>query len=181
MQSATARSTCEAEFISLSHVAQEAVYLSQLVRSMRIPVHDMPIHVNQGPHNSETAYQVWKSYMDKAHVSEYMQQPAMLWSDSSNAITNARTPFGWLQNKLRHIKTAFHFLKQYVLPNDYGARLKLQPVSQVTDPKMFQLDHVRGEDNPADIFTKGFGDKKTKGNNKADVFERHAKFCLGVR
>ena len=107
-------------------------------------------------------------------------EPAMVWSDSTSAISNAKTPFGWLTNKLRHIKTAFHFVKQYVIPNDNGAKMHLESVPKYSE-RHFNLWHVRGDDNPSDIMTKGMGDKAMKSNQKKEVFQRHARFCLGIR
>ena len=133
--------------------------------------------MNQGPENEESAYKVWRDYMKHAKMSDYEHVPAMVWSDSQNAISNVSQPFGWLMNKLRHIKTAFHFVKQYVIPNDSGVRLSLEPAGCDS----FNLKHVRGEDNCADILTKGFGDAKVKKVQKADTFQRHAHFCLGMR
>jgi hypothetical protein len=180
MQPATARSTCEAEFISLSHLSHEVVYLSQLTKSLRIPTDDIPIHCNQGPHNCESAYKIWEEYTSMATPDSEKHEPAMVWSDSTSAISNAKTPFGWLTNKLRHIKTAFHFVKQYVIPNDNGSKMHLQSVPQYSE-RHFHLWHVRGDDNPADIMTKGMGDKAMKNNQKKEVFQRHARFCLGIR
>ena len=155
----------------------ETVYLTRLARSLHIVEGPTPIFCNQGPSNEESAYKVWCDYKKHAKVFDYTHMPAMLWSDSQNAIANAHTPFGWLTNKLRHIKTAFHFVKQYVLPNDQDCNLTLE----ATDRDAYGLGHVRGEDNPSDILTKGFGDKNTKKNAKAEVFTRHARFCLGMR
>jgi hypothetical protein len=177
MQAATARSTCESEYLSLSHCAMEVVYLTRLCKSMHLCDTTVPIVMNQGPENEESAYKVWRDYMKHAKISDYEHIPAMVWSDSQNAISNVSQPFGWLMNKLRHIKTAFHFVKQYVIPNDTGVRLSLEPA--VSDS--FNLKHVRGEDNPSDILTKGFGDAKVKKVQKAETFQRHAHFCLGMR
>ena len=39
-----------------------------------------------------------------------------------------------------------------------------------------------GDDNPSDCLTKGMGAPNVKGTNqKAELFNRHAKFCLGYR
>ena len=155
----------------------EVVYLTRLCKSMHLCDTTVPIVVNQGPENEESAYKVWRDYMKHAKMSDYEHVPAMVWSDSQNAISNVSQPFGWLMNKLRHIKTAFHFVKQYVIPNDTGVRLSLEPAGSDS----FNLKHVRGEDNCADILTKGFGDAKVKKVQKADTFQRHAHFCLGMR
>ena len=87
-----------------------------------------------------------------------------IWSDSKVALAQAGKPDHWVVDKLRHIRTAFFFFKSYVR----SAAL--------------QLCSVSGNDNPADIFTKGFGAPgKTAANQKAEVFQRHARFCAGQR
>ena len=68
---------------------------------------------------------------------EKSEQVSALYSDSSNAIQKAHKH--WVSPRLRHIKTAYHFFKQYVLSGDV------------------KLSHVSGTQNVADILTKGFG------------------------
>ena len=61
--------------------------------------------------------------------------PLQVWSDSLNAVQNSKKE--WVSDKLRHIKTAYHFFKQYVKSGD------------------IDLQHISGPSNCADIFTKG--------------------------
>ena len=92
----------------------------------------------------------YKSLSDKpAHL---FDTAVKIWSDSKLALAQAAKPDHWVVDKLRHIRTAFFFFKSYVR----SAQL--------------QLCSVSGNDNPADIFTKGFGAPgKTAANQKSEV------------
>jgi hypothetical protein len=95
---------------------------------------------------------------------ESYRTAVQIWSDSKVALAQAHKPEHWIVDKLRHIKTAYFFFKSYVR----DASLRLFSVS--------------GNDNCSDIFTKGFGAPgNTANNQKADVFQRHATFCMGRR
>ena len=152
LQRVTARSTGEAEFYALSSIAQEAVYLQMLVQSLQVPSSAFEIFCN-----------------DKSRYQDCSDRPKQLfdtavkiWSDSKVALAQASKPDNWVVDKLRHIRTAYFFFKSYVR----SAQLELCSCS--------------GIDNPADIFTKGFGAPgKTAANQKADLFQRHANFCSG--
>ena len=154
LQRVTARSTGEAEFIALSSLAQEAVFLQMFAKSMHVP---------------PCAFEIFSN--DKSRYQAGSAQPAAafdtavkIWSDSKVALAQASKPDHWVVDKLRHIRTAFFFFKSYVR----SAQL--------------QLCSVSGNDNPADIFTKGFGAPgKTAANQKSEVFQRHAAFCAGRR
>ena len=83
-----------------------------------------------------------------------------IWSDSMNALQNSKKE--WVSDKLRHIKTAYHFFKQYVKWGD------------------LRLGHVAGPENCADIFTKGYGEGNSgQSNQKAGEYLKHALTCLG--
>ena len=154
LQRVTARSTGEAEFIALSSLAQEAVYLQMFAQSLRIPAQACNIYSN-----------------DKSRYQPLSDTPVRLfdtavkiWSDSKVDLAQAAKPDHWVVDKLRHIRTAYFFFKSYVRE----AKLELLSCS--------------GADNPADIFTKGFGAPgKTAANQKSDLFQRHALFCSGHR
>ena len=104
-----------------------------------------------------------KSRHDDGVNSNY-KTAVSIWSDSAVALAQAKKPDCWVVDKLRHIKTAYFFFKSYVRAGK------------------LQLCKVSGTDNPADVFTKGFGAPgKTAANQRAVVFERHAMFCLGKR
>jgi hypothetical protein len=100
LQRVTARSTGESEFIALSSVAQECVYLRMLVASLNIPVSIMEVYCND------------KSRHDNGNP-EFMTA-VQIWSDSSVALAQASKPENWIVDKLRHIKTAYFFFKSYV-------------------------------------------------------------------
>jgi hypothetical protein len=154
LQRCTARSTGEAEFIALSSVAQEAVYLRMLVLSLRIPVSVFEIYSNDV-----------SRYAVEGNADQQKYDTAVkIWSDSQVAIAQSKKPDAWIVDKLRHVKTAYFFFKSYVRE----CALQLLPCS--------------GTDNPADIMTKGFGAPgNTANNQKADLFHRHALFCCGRR
>ena len=82
-----------------------------------------------------------------------------IWSDSLNAVQNSRKE--WVSDKLRHIKTAYHFFKQYVTSRD------------------IDLQHISGLSNCSDIFTKGYGEGAAGSlNQMAEAFHEHALCCL---
>jgi hypothetical protein len=83
-----------------------------------------------------------------------------IWCDSQNAIAQAKRP--WVADKLRHIKTAWFFFKDYVKRGELN------------------LQYILGKDNCADILTKGFGEGKPGTSNQMwEYFTRHAKTLLG--
>ena len=85
-----------------------------------------------------------------------------IWSDSANAIAQAKKP--WIADKLRHIRFNWFFFKDYVRRGD------------------LTLQHVCGTDNPADLLSKGFGSGKIgTDNQKHQYFHDLAHFLLGRR
>lgn len=157
MQRCTAKSTAEAEYVSAASCAQELVYLQMLAASMDHPTHTIEMFSNEGSKANPGCVRRWREWII-ANESE----SAKISTDSMNAIANANMPPGWLQEALRHIRTHFHFIKQFILD------------------KSISLEHCPGDNNCADILTKGFG-KSSSPNQRADVFQKHAKFCLGMR
>ena len=154
MQRATSRSTAEAEYMALSSVSQEAVYLSMLAESLRVPRSVFELYCNdisqRAPVGSEHSG-IWRTAVQ-------------IWSDSEAALGQANKPENWVIDKLRHIRTAYHFFKQYV-------RMGL-----------LRFSSVSGHDNCSDIYTKGWGAPgNTAANQKADIFQRHAMFNMGRR
>jgi hypothetical protein len=153
LQRVTARSTGESEFIALSSVAQECIYLRMLVSSLKFPVSVLEIFCND-----KSRYET--NGADKTKF----QTAVQIWSDSAVAIAQAKKPEHWIVDKLRHVKTAYFFFKSYCRRGE------------------LQLLKVSGLDNCSDIMTKGFGAPgKTSANQKAEVFQRHAMFCAGRR
>ena len=138
--------------MALSSISQEAVYLSMLAESLRVPSSVVELHCNdRSPHATDDTRDIWKTAVQ-------------VWSDSEAALGQAKKPDNWVIDKLRHIRTAYHFFKQYVR---WG---------------VLRFVSVSGKDNPSDIYTKGWGAPgKTATNQKADEFQRHAAFNLGRR
>ena len=158
-QRCTAKSTAEAEYVAAASCAQEVIYLQMLAASMNNPTATVELFSNEGTEDQPGCVQRWREWVSM------QQEHGTIHTDSMNAIANASMPAGWLQEALRHIRTHFHFVKQFVLD------------------KSIDLLHCRGDVNCADIFTKGFGTSKSSGtvNQRSEVFRKHAKFCLGMR
>ena len=149
LQRCVARSTGEAEYLALSSLSQEAVYLSMFARSLKIP---------------ESVFEIYSNESNEHDTNGTDPSAVQIWSDSQVALAQAKKPDNWVVDKLRHIKTAYHFFKSYVR----NGALRLLGIS--------------GKDNPSDIYTKGWGAPgKTAANQKADDFKRHADFCAGRR
>ena len=155
-QRCTTRSTCESEYIALSSLTQEVLYLQMLARSIDSPSTNVPIYSNLGTDEDPGCVRRWREYMR-----EHKHQRATLYSDSTNAISNLRTPPGWLAESLRHVKTAFHFAKQFFFEN------------------IISLEHTSGQTQCADIFTKGWGAKTSVNDQRTQLFTKHAMQCLG--
>lgn len=154
LQKCTSRSTGEAEFIALSSLAQEAVYLQMFAESLHIPNSAFEMFSNDKSHLAGSP----------SHHPDQVRTAVQIWTDSQVALAQAKKPDFWVVDKLRHIRKDYFFFKSYVRK----AMLQLLPCS--------------GTDNPSDIMTKGFGAPgKTAANQKAQYFTRHALFCLGHR
>ena len=153
LQRAVARSTAESEFLAMSSCAHEVVYLKMLVASLRIPESIAEVYCNDK-----------SRYENPADPRTDFTTAVKIFSDSTAAVAQAKKPEHWILDKMRHVRTAFFWFKQYVR----DAVLRLMPVS--------------GHDNPSDLYTKGFGAPgSTAANQRAEVFQRHADFCAGRR
>ena len=153
-QKCVSRSTMESELIAMSSAAQETVYLANLVRAMHMKHGDQTeITINSEKESSNP---------NEPNAATYAGQ---IWSDSQNALACAREPEGWVRNKVRHVRTAWFWFKQYVQKRELIVR------------------YCRGTDQVGDILTKGFGTAKggreTKMSQARALFDRHARFCLG--
>ena len=159
MQRCTAKSTAESEYVAASSCTQEVIYLQMLLASLDHPTETVEVFARQGSDDDPGCVTRWREW-----ARDHPETLATVNSDSMNAIANATMPPGWLQETLRHIKTHFHFVKQFIAD------------------KSITLAHCSSEDQRADIFTKGFGAKSSApGNNqKAHSFKRLAKMCLGM-
>jgi transposase InsO family protein len=157
-QRCVTRSTCESEYVSLASLTQEVIYLQLLAASLFRPTPCVTIFAKEGQVGNPGCVRRWREYI-QAHPEE----KALLNSDSANAIANAKSPPGWLAEALRHVKTAFHFAKQFFSED------------------LLKLEHKRGDVLCADILTKGWGAKSNSGadTQKSAVFHKHAMQCLG--
>ena len=152
-QRVTARSTGEAEFLALSSLSQEAIYLQMFVKSLNIPHEVFQLYSNDS-----------SRYAPQSETDPKFDTAVKIWSDSQVAIAQALKPDNWVVDKLRHVRFAYFFFKSYIRQSK------------------LQLHSVSGVDNPSDIMTKGWGAPgKTAVNQKADTFQRHSDFCAGKR
>ena len=140
--------------MALSSISQEAVYLCMLAESLQVPRAVFEVFCNDrsslAPPGSEDS-PIWRTAIQ-------------IWSDSEAALAQAKKPDNWVVDKLRHIRTAYHFFKQYVRKG------------------LLRFSSVSGKDNCADVYTKGFGAPgTTAANSKAELFQRHALFNMGRR
>lgn len=159
-QKCTAKSTAEAEYVSAASCAQELVYLQMLAASIDHPTTTIELFANEGTQENPGCVRRWREWLAQSET----KTAATIHTDSMNAIANASMPPGWLQEALRHIRTHFHFVKQFILD------------------KSISLVHCKGDINCADILTKGFGTSKSSSHNqRAEIFKKHAKFCTGMR
>ena len=151
-QTCTARSTGEAEYIAFSSLCQEAIYIKMLLESLDEKPGMVRVLSNEGTDEDPGCVSIWQR--DNA-TSGLIK----IWSDSLNAVQNLRKE--WVSDKLRHIKTAYHFFKQYVTSRD------------------IDLQHISGLSNCSDIFTKGYGEGAAGSlNQMAEAFHEHALCCL---
>ena len=89
-QKCTSRSTAESEYIALSSVAQEIIY----IRSIWASMHNVPLGV--------TNVYLSKQRPNCESPVEILEQ-SRLYSDSAAALEQARVP--WIASKLRHNRT----------------------------------------------------------------------------
>ena len=159
MQRCTSKSTAESEYVAASSCTQEVIYLQMLLASLSHPTETVEVFAKEGSDQDPGCIRRWREW-----TRDHPDTSAIVNTDSMNAIANASMPPGWLQETLRHIKTHFHFVKQFI------------------QDKSIALTHCSSEDQRADIFTKGFGARTSApGNNqKAHSFRRLAKMCLGM-
>ena len=134
-------------------MSQEVIWLKMLLESMGEEPGVVEIGSNEGTPEDPGCVRIWRE-------NEKAERIPALHSDSSNAIQNAHKH--WVSPRLRHIKTAYHFFKQYVLSSDV------------------KLTHVSGTQNVADILTKGFGScGPHQSNQKGPEFRIKALEALG--
>ena len=123
--------------MALSSISQEAVYLCMLAESLQVPRAVFEVFCNDrsslAPPGSEDS-PIWRTAIQ-------------IWSDSEAALAQAKKPDNWVVDKLRHIRTAYHFFKQYVRKG------------------LLRFSSVSGKDNCADVYTKGFGAPGTTAAN----------------
>ena len=139
LQQCTAHSTAQSKCIFLSSLAQECVYLKMFFESLKCPTPTIPVVTHQGD----------KSKPCK-HDFNCNCRAIRIWCDPRNAVIEGNHPDNWISDELRHIKTSYHFFRQYVQSRD------------------LDLVHVPGDLNCVDCLTKGYSKgTKTELNQKA--------------
>ena len=137
-QRCTARSVGESEFVSLSSCTQELLHLRALKSSIQ-RVKTAPRSVIRTLGDQEHAYFIFhqNTQPEKVHVH----------TDSASSRLSCQKGQGWQDGKLRHIKTAYHFVRGHVKSNEVA------------------LYPVKGTENVADILTKGYANGNWKNFN----------------
>ena len=160
-QRASSKSTCEAELIALSTCASDVLHLRRLNDSLDDSVSYEPSTVQMiGAKSSDTP----------------SIEDAKLFSDSSSALAVAAKPPGFIDERMRHVRTSYFFFRHWQQVN--AGTLKLLKVS--------------GTDNPSDLLSKGFSkikekfdtpdhQRKAKSTSQKgrDYFAKLAKRCMG--
>ena len=151
MQCATARSSSEAEFMSLSSCSQECLYLQMFVALLNILMSMLEIYANNISHHTDSSNTPEEKY----------NLAVKIWSNCQVALAQAKKPEHWIISKLRHICMAYFFFKSYVHVGNLS------------------LHSIPGSNNCSNCMTKGYSmPGKTSANQKADLFQKHALACL---
>jgi hypothetical protein len=77
-----------------------------LLESLGEAPNEVRVLSNEDTDEDPGCVQIWQNDNNNSSA------PIKIWSDSLNAVQNSKK--GWVSDKLRHIKTAYHFFKQYV-------------------------------------------------------------------
>jgi hypothetical protein len=165
---ASAKSTAEAEFMSMSSLAIELIYIKRLVESI---------------HNTEIpAIGLIPRVIDKSDISSgqrpltiddnavsvlrtqeglCLDMPAPLTIFTDSLAGKAATEKQWASDRMRHIRHSLYFIKHYIASGD------------------IKLAYMPGADLCADILTKAFGSKTGAQGQQMEGFVKHRREILG--
>ena len=165
---ASARSTAEAEFMSMCATGTELVYLKRFVESI---------------HNSILRpVGLLPRFMDDADAAKLGRIPQL--DDSAVAVLRAQEGIGldlppqnviytdsmagkavaekkWVSDRMRHIRYSLSFIKSYIASGD------------------LKLAYMKGADLCADVLTKPFGAHTNSKGEQMDSFIKHRREILG--
>ena len=165
---ASARSTAEAEFMSIASLTVELVYLKRLIES----IHDQHLPavglfprimdesdialLGHTPILDDNAFEVLRA---QEGVGLDLPPPIVIFTDSLSAKAVAEKL--WISDRMRHIKYSMFFIKSYIASGD------------------IKLAYIKGPDLCADIMTKPFGASTSAQGQQMEGFFKHRKEVLG--
>ena len=165
---ASARSTAEAEFISMCSLSTELVYLKRFIES----VHNTTLR----------PVGLLPRFMDAADAEQLGHIPTL--DDSAVAVLRAQEGIGldlppqpviftdsmagkavaekkWVSDRMRHIRYSLNFIKSYIASGD------------------LKLAYMKGVDLCADVLTKPFGARYNSKGEQMESFIKHRREILG--
>jgi len=165
---ASAKSTAEAEFMAMSSLAIELIYLKRLVESIHqveIPAIGLvPRVIDQ----SDTATWHRTPTIDDNAVAVLRTQeglcldmPAPMTIYTDSLAGKAATEKQWISDRMRHIRHSLYFIKHYIASGD------------------IKLAYMPGADLCADIMTKAFGSTTGAQGQQMEGFIKHRREVLG--
>jgi hypothetical protein len=165
---ASARSTAEAEFMSISSLTVELVYLKRLIES----IHDMDLPavalyprimdatdvetLGRRPNLDDSALEVLRAQEGMALD---LPPQTIIFTDSLSAKAVAEK--AWISDRMRHIRYSMFFIKSYIASGD------------------IKLAFIKGDDLCPDIMTKPFGASTSAKGQQMEGFFKHRREVLG--
>jgi len=165
---ASARSTAEAEFMSIASLTVELVYLKRLIESIhnqhlpavglfpRIMDESDVASLGRPPVLDDSAYEVLRA---QEGIGLDLPPPMIIFTDSLSAKAVAEKQ--WISDRMRHIKYSMFFVKSYISSGD------------------IKLAYIKGPDLCTDIMTKPFGASTSAQGQQMEGFFKHRKEVLG--
>jgi hypothetical protein len=165
---ASAKSTAEAEFMSMASLTVELVYLKRLIESIhnqhlpavglfpRIMDESDVALLGRTPVLDDSACEVLRA---QEGIGLDLPPPIVIFTDSLSAKAVAEKL--WISDRMRHIKYSMYFIKSYIASGD------------------IKLSYIKGPDLCADIMTKPFGMSTSAQGQQMEGFFKHRKEVLG--
>jgi len=165
---ATAKSTAEAEFMAMSSLAIELIYMRRLVDSLHHAAQPpMALYprvmdardcqeLGRTPRLDDSAIEVLRA---QEGVALDLPPQTVIFTDSMAGKTVAEKL--WTSDRMRHIKHSVFFIRSYIAMGE------------------LKLAFMRGVDLCADIMTKSFGARADSRGEQMDGFHKHRQEVLG--
>ena len=165
---ASARSTAEAEFMSIASLTVELVYLKRLIETIhnqhlpavglfpRIMDESDVASLGRRPILDDSAFEVLRA---QEGLGLDLPPPIVIFTDSLSAKAVAEKL--WISDRMRHIKYSMFFIKSYIASGD------------------IKLAYIKGPDLCTDIMTKPFGASTSAKGQQMEGFFKHRKEVLG--